>query len=243
MAQSSPVPSSSSRSSESKPAAAAAKKARSPVERIVVWGGIVVLLGLAAYQARARVGYTMTLSALQDRLEEDEGSDAKQLLLKDLDSYVVGWPSRTQEEPTTHKGTIELTWPGLSASYGIVVGYDPSEEGKPVTGLETRGYQEPPAEERKAPPHFSPEEAARAGANIPPGAPGGPPAQGTPEGSGVPQAEESAAAPAASETGATEPAAAEPAAAEPATAEPAAETPTTEPPATAEPAPPADTGK
>lgn len=221
MAQSSPAPSSSPPPSGSKPAAAPAKKPRSPVERVVVWGGIAVLLVLAAYQARARVGYSMTLSALQDRLEEDEGSDAKQLLLKDLDSYIVGWPSRKQDESSAHKGQIELTWPGLSASYGIVVGYDPSEEGKPITGMETRGFQEPPPEEQPAPRNG----AAVPGVNLPAGGRGGPPEGASAEAAAAPEADEPAA-----------PAVAEPTSGEPAAGEPAADAPAEEP------APPADTG-
>ncbi|MFO1095603.1 MAG: hypothetical protein U0992_20210 [Planctomycetaceae bacterium] len=122
--------------------AAPAKPARSPAERLIVWGGIIVLVGLVLFQARARVGYTTTLNALQERLAEDEGAEAKQLFIKDLDQYVVGWPSRKEEKKNEHKSTLALTWPGLSASYGIVVNYDPSEEGQPVIGLETVGFDE-----------------------------------------------------------------------------------------------------
>jgi len=236
MAQSSPGPAGSPRPRDV--SAAPAKKPRSPAERIIVWGGILLLLGLAAYQARARFGYSMTLNALQDRLAQDEGKDAQPLLVKDLDQYVVGWPARRVEEHSKHLGGIELTWSGLTAKYGMIVAYDPSEqkeEGGAITGLQTKGYTEPSESERKvAPPPFSKEEAARLGNNIPPGAPGGAAAPG----SEAAPASEPGASPADDAAVSSEPAADQPAASEPPAGteaaqdgQPAAESPAAEPPA------------
>jgi hypothetical protein len=115
-----------------------------------VWVGIVLLLMLAAVQARARLGYTKTLEALQDRMAEDEGQNANPLLVKDLSNYVYGWPSQKEEKRGKHLTTIELTWNGLpmTTPLGLVVGYDPEEAGGTVMALETSGFvqPEPPAQ-------------------------------------------------------------------------------------------------
>lgn len=123
----------------------AGKKPRSPVERIIVWGAIIVLLGVVAVEARARKGYEWTLNALQKQLAKDEGADAEPLLVKDIDKYVVGWPRRTEsEEGSYHK--ITLTWGGLFRSHGIDLTYDSRDngEGLAVLGLTTHGAEEPP---------------------------------------------------------------------------------------------------
>jgi hypothetical protein len=119
-----------------------------------VWGGIVLLLVLVAFQARARFGYTMTLKALQERLGEDEGENAKPLLVADLDQYLVGWPSKTVDEKSKHVGVIDLKWPGLTQSFGLTVSYDPSEPTESdgtVMSVESTGYVEPPPEAVEAP--------------------------------------------------------------------------------------------
>ena len=123
------------------------KKQRSPAEMVIVWGGIIVLLAVVGYQARARLGYNMTLTALEDRLAQDEGVDAKPLLEGDLDNYIVGWPSRKTEEKNQHLKTVELTWPGLTAPFVMTVMIDPSEQGGSVMAVQTSGYVEPPPPE------------------------------------------------------------------------------------------------
>jgi hypothetical protein len=248
MAQSSPVPPASQ--PPGKPAAAPAKAARSPLERILVWGGIVALILVVAYQAHARFGYDMTRKALEQRLAEDEGQEAKQLFIKDLDQYVVGWPSRKQEQKNKHQATVELTWPGLGPSYtyGMVVFYDPEEDGEPVFNMVTRDYKEPDEEESR--PATSPKTADASGTPAAPAA-GGPAAGAGPVVAApvIPeQPQETAPAeaagsdkPAAEATPATEPAADKPAEAapadkpaeaaaveKPAEAAPAAETPAAE---------------
>jgi hypothetical protein len=100
----------------------AAKKPRSPVERAAVWGLIVVLLALVAAQARAKVGWSYTSSALRERIKLDEGSDAKPLAVKDLDQFLFGWPSRKVQERTSREQTITLTWTGISGPNGL---FDP----------------------------------------------------------------------------------------------------------------------
>lgn len=134
-----------------------------------------MLLVLVGIQARARFGYSMTLRALQQRLEEDEGVDAKTLYVTDLDQYVVGWPARKDSQQGPHTANLELTWRGLTGTYGLVLSYDPGEDGGAIMGLQSRGYVEPPP--TKNPEGAIPaEQAARMGQNLPPGAPGSEPA-------------------------------------------------------------------
>lgn len=218
--------------------AAPARKPRSSGEKIVVWGGIIVLLAVVAYQARARLGYNMTLKALEGRLAQDEGVDGKALLAADLDNYIVGWPSREVSEKSKFLKTVKLTWPGLTSSFVMTVEIDPSEEpesGGSVTAVQTSGYEDPPAPEIEMKPMPEPgaEAAPPAGAEPPDAAP-------APEGAAAepatqPAAETPAATPEA--VPATEsPAAETPAGDAPAAETPAAETPAAETPAATEPA-------
>lgn len=100
---------------------AKAKPPRSPVERIIVWGGILVLLLLVAAQARARIGYQMTVDALRERVLLDEGANPQSLLLKDIDQHIVGWPNRTEEKFGKTEHVVTLTWKGLLSTYGVDV--------------------------------------------------------------------------------------------------------------------------
>ena len=117
---------------------ASAKRPRSPAERVLVWGGIVVLLVLVGVQARARFGYTMTLNALQDRIAEDEGPNPRPLLVSDVNSHLVGWPGQSRKEESQHRGTIQLSWRGLTTTYEITLPFDPSEKEPAIFGLETK---------------------------------------------------------------------------------------------------------
>jgi len=137
MAHASSVPPTSSTGGETTP-----QKQRSSTEKVVVWVGILILLALVALQARARLGYSKTLEALQDRMAEDEGVNANPLMVKDLNDYVFGWPSRKEESKGKHLSTIEMTWAGLPLTkpLGLVVGYDPDESGGTVMALETSGF-------------------------------------------------------------------------------------------------------
>ncbi|MBL8849363.1 MAG: hypothetical protein JNG89_06750 [Planctomycetaceae bacterium] len=233
MAPSSPTPG----SQPASPPAGPAKKPRSPAEKVIVWGGIAVMLLVLAYQARARVGYNTTLNALEARLAQDEGIDAKPLLEGDLDSYIVGWPSRKVEEKSQHLKTVELTWPGLTAPFVMTVMIDPSEEGGSVMAVQTAGYVEPPPPEREDRP-MTAEEVAAFNASIPPGANGKLPMPGE-EAAAEPAADGKADAPVAEEPATAEPAAEAPAATAepaPATEAPAAEAPAVEAPAAETPA-------
>lgn len=141
MSQASSVPSdsgSASASTETKP--------RSTTEKLLVRGGIVILLLLVAFQAHAKLGNTESYKALKDRLNLDEGPDAKPLLITDIDEYIVGWPSRTVVPHSDLEAQLELSWLGLTGRQEFIVGYDPSENGGTVTYVEPKGYVPPEPE-------------------------------------------------------------------------------------------------
>jgi hypothetical protein len=151
---------------------------------VLVWGGIALLLVLVAVQARARLGYTMTLNALQDRIAEDEGPNPRPLLVSEVDTHLVGWPSRSESKEGEHRSSIRLSWRGLTSSYEITLPFDPSETEPAVMGLETKDA--PPIEEEFADTSTAPAPTGPPG-GMPGGMPGGPPGMhgaGGPPGSG-----------------------------------------------------------
>lgn len=182
MSSSSPDPVPSSPASASP--APKAKPPRSPAERFVVWGGIILLLLLVGFQARARFGYTMTLNALQDRIAQDEGPNPQPLLVNEVDGLLVGWPKRTDEKPSEHRGLIHLSWRGLTTSYGMTLPYDPSENQPAIMGLETSDAPPEPEPEYADAETATPSGMAPGSSGPPMGAamhsatPGGPPGQG-----------------------------------------------------------------
>ena len=149
-----------------------------------MWGGIIVLLVLVGIQARARFGYTMTLNALQDRIAQDEGPNPQPLLVNEVDGLLVGWPKRTDEKPSEHRGLIHLSWRGLTTSYGMTLPYDPSENQPAIMGLETSDAPPEPEPEYVDAEAAAPSGMAPGASGPPMGAamhsatPGGPPGQG-----------------------------------------------------------------
>jgi hypothetical protein len=162
------------------------------VERVIVWGGIIVLLGLVAVEGRARKGYAWTLSALETEIAKDEGATGQPLYVKDIDKHLLGWPKRVETESGSYK-KITLTWDGIlpPRTYGIDLTYDKRElSGEPpaVLSLATHGAPEPPPPARSA----EDTEFVPAGGMPPPGAGapgGGPPGGGGPGGRGRPEGE------------------------------------------------------
>jgi hypothetical protein len=149
----------------SRPGPAEPATKRNPVERTVVWGGIFVLLALAAFQARARLGYSTTLNKLQSVWETDS-EDYNPLLVSEVSSHIYGWPNHTvmkvaeavpDQWPWTAARGQALTsktealvyrWPGLSKSYSIALLYerpaDGSSESPPIMSLLTEGVVDEP---------------------------------------------------------------------------------------------------
>lgn len=126
---------------DTKPATTAnppAKRPRSPKERLVVWGGIGLLLVLVAVQAQARFGYEKSREKLQTALNHDLGNNTF-FSIKDVDQHIVGWARRDETEP----GKVTYTWSGLGRSYGLTLKYDPKDSAQAITDLVTVDAPEP----------------------------------------------------------------------------------------------------
>ncbi len=176
---------------------------RNPVERTIVWGGILVLLGLAAFQARARLGYSTTLNKLQSVWENDT-EDFDPLLVSEVSDHIYGWPEHTvmkvaEAEPnqwpwasarrqalTSKTEALVYRWPGLSKSYGIALLYERADPGAtespPIMSLVTEGVADEPE------PVIPASDLVDAAASMTPGPmgahAGGGPGQGGPGGGG-----------------------------------------------------------
>lgn len=112
-----------------------ARKPRNVVELILVRGGILVLVLLAAVQAHARFGYEMSLKTLQARMASEEETTVP-LLLSDVPKMIWGFPSRTEQEDR-HWRSITYKWQGITQAYEIRMPYDSSETQPAILSLET----------------------------------------------------------------------------------------------------------
>ncbi|MFG0332779.1 MAG: hypothetical protein ACF8TS_05385 [Maioricimonas sp. JB049] len=115
--------------------AGAEKKSRSPVERVVVYGMIAILLVLVSIQAHARFGYTMTLNNLKPLIDDDL-PDAEPLPITEISDHIVGWPTRSEGEVSSTVKSIEYRWKGLlGKSYGLTLTYNTLTEPYTVQGM------------------------------------------------------------------------------------------------------------
>lgn len=104
-----------------------AKKGRSPVERAVVWGGILIMVGLVGYQYYANRCYRQSADRLTNVLKQaDTDADAlnaERLYDSTVKKLLVGNPKLTEAretkgDPVTSK--IETySWSGPFKSYSL----------------------------------------------------------------------------------------------------------------------------
>lgn len=106
------------------------KVQRNPVERLIVWGGIGLLVIVVFTEGTARFGYSMTLSRLQERIQEDEGPDAKPLSVEESSTLIVGFPSKTSAD-----GMITYRFKGLLKEFGAI--HLPYDDENTILGLVT----------------------------------------------------------------------------------------------------------
>ena len=106
-----PAPSDSPSSEQTQPA----KRSRSPVERVVVWGGILALLTVCGVEAMARFGYERSLSSLETAIQNKDGGEA--LTIEGIDSHLSGFPSREDDQKSN---VITYRWSGLLKNYGSI---------------------------------------------------------------------------------------------------------------------------
>lgn len=106
------------------------KAPRNPVERLLVWGGIGLMVIVVFTEGTARFGYSMTLSRLQERIQEDEGPDANPLSVEESSKFIVGFPSKT-----TADGVITYRFKGLLKEFGAI--HLPYDDENTILGLVT----------------------------------------------------------------------------------------------------------
>jgi len=116
-----------------------AKKPRSPVEKLFVWGLIGVLLIVAVIEGQALYGYSQTLAALTEKIEETENSkDGLDLAASEIDGLLKGFFVTKSE--VTKEGAdyyIDCQWRSLFKKYLIKVKVSSDQDNAVVLGLKT----------------------------------------------------------------------------------------------------------
>ena len=122
-----PQPSPASPRSDQPPA-----RRRSPIERVIVWGLILVLVTAVGLEARARIGYDKTLDALEARNLDR---------LSTLEDAIHFAPSR-QLKTIRLQPVLELKWFSLLRDYRIALIIDSVDSDDPrVMTFQTAGEE------------------------------------------------------------------------------------------------------
>jgi len=109
-------------------------KPRNPVERIIVWGGIGILVVLVGFEAMARFGYTNSLNALQAKLAMDDAAEPVPLTLDVANKTVSGMAKREAGD-----NAMTYRFSGLLKEYGAI--HLKLDDDNLVIGLETDGAE------------------------------------------------------------------------------------------------------
>lgn len=109
----------------------AGKPKRNPIERILVWGLILVGVVIASTEGIARFSYSMSLSALQERVHDDEeGDGAGALTISSAEELMVGFPKKE-----VGNNRVTYRFKGLVKEFGAIhLQFDDEDL---VLGLET----------------------------------------------------------------------------------------------------------
>jgi hypothetical protein len=86
---------------------------RSPLERALVWGGILLLLVVVGSELLAQRGYGSTLSGLEERFDSNAT-----LPEAELPGHIHGFAIRDEEKKNDVR-TLTLTWPSLFRTYKL----------------------------------------------------------------------------------------------------------------------------
>lgn len=154
------------------------KKPRSPVERVIVWGGIAVLGCVLAFEARQKYSYDPTVSQLRKAFSEDT---EKYVKLSEIERMISGSPTRvTAPHDKKAYNTIDMKWPSLFKDYRVQLIVENEGTDPLVAGFSTPGGTDPepvakPANSSttaSAPPSMPPNMAGMMPMMGPPGGPG-----------------------------------------------------------------------
>lgn len=106
------------------------KPKRNPLERLLVWGGISLAIVVIITEGTARFTYTMSLNALQARVQDDDAEDSKPLTVEEAETLVVGFPQISRENEV-----ITYRFKGLIKEFGAI--HLKHDEDQVVLALET----------------------------------------------------------------------------------------------------------
>ncbi|MCA9035356.1 MAG: hypothetical protein KDA91_09505 [Planctomycetaceae bacterium] len=91
-------------------------KSRSPVERAIVWGGIIVLIGIVGLEYRAQTGYSASLDAISNA-----SGNTEELEFAAVESLLSGGPSRTKKSENRIETHYVYSWFSLFRSGQYVI--------------------------------------------------------------------------------------------------------------------------
>jgi hypothetical protein len=86
---------------------------RSPLERALVWGGILLLLVVVGSELLAQRGYNSTLAGLEETFD-----NGQTMAETELSGHVHGFAVRN-EEKVNELRTLTLSWPSLFRTYKL----------------------------------------------------------------------------------------------------------------------------
>ena len=111
-------------------APAAPAKKRHPIERALVWGGIVVLLAVLGWEFSAREGYNRSMHDLEEAVQKPSETP---LTAENVRQYVHGYAVWGETKYLNSK-LITLKWPSLFKQYQFNLALDGNGV---VRGVET----------------------------------------------------------------------------------------------------------
>jgi hypothetical protein len=127
---------------------------RSPVERALVWGGILLLLVVVGSELQAQRGYNSTLAGLEETFDKNAT-----LSEAELPSHIHGFVIRDEEKKNEVR-TLTVSWPSLFRTYKLRL---PIATGDVLCVVETEGGHKDQMKEVPTAPIASPTPAVATG--------------------------------------------------------------------------------
>ena len=116
-------------------------RARNPIERVIVWGGIAALVGVTLFEAHARLGYSSTIAGLTRQFRDDYDRVSS---LSEVRKSVWGFPREDSvASPSKSRRNIELKWPSLLNDYRVEFAMEREGDDPIVLGFSTPGGVDP----------------------------------------------------------------------------------------------------
>ena len=131
-------------------------KKRNPVERLVVWGGIVALLAMLAYEWNTQTQFTTSVKALEAAIrtkDKDDDFRTAGFPADDIPKYLKGTPKRTEAVATDvvvadnhgdkEQIRVMYEWPSLFKTYKVSITVDQTGKAYFVEAITTSTPEEP----------------------------------------------------------------------------------------------------